>query len=138
VRFTYYFLCISDPESESRISIAEAAIFQKLIYVPRDERFGHLKMSDFVGYSLKALADAFVPLLDAAIDLTPMEFDTFQDVLNMFEGGIALPNIPLVNELKKQIPFELIKELLRSDGENLFRLPTPQVIQSKYYSPACK
>ena len=123
---------MSDANTESRISVA-STLFGTLIYVPRDERFGHLKMSDFVGYGLKVIADALVPILDAVVDLTPWEFDSFQDVLNLYEGGIALPDIPLVNQLKQRIPFELIKELVSTEGKNLFRLPMPQVIESTYF-----
>jgi len=123
---------MSDPDSESRITVART-LFGTLIYVPRDARFGHLTMSDFIGYAIKAIADALVPILDALVDLTPWEFDSFQDVLNLYEGGIALPDIPLVNQLKQRIPFELIKELVSTEGKNLFRLPMPQVIESTYF-----
>ena len=89
-------------------------------------------MSDFIGYAIKAIADALVPILDALVDLTPWEFDSFQDVLNLYEGGIALPDIPLINQLKQQIPFELLKEIVSTEGKHLFRLPKPKVIESTY------
>ncbi|KAF5952225.1 hypothetical protein HYC85_010169 [Camellia sinensis] len=40
----------TDPESESRLAL----LMSLNIYVPRDERFGHLKMSDFLAYALKS------------------------------------------------------------------------------------
>ena len=99
------------------------------IYVPRDERFGHLKMSDFLAYALKSVSNALLPTLDALFDETPMEFDSFQDVLDLYEGGLKLPHCPAVEELRERIPFEMIKELVRSDGDYLLKLPLPQVIK---------
>lgn len=40
------------------------------VYVPRDERFGHVKGSDFLGYSIKALADAILPAIQTYVDLS--------------------------------------------------------------------
>lgn len=92
-----------------------------------------LKMSDFLGYALKAIVQSLLPSLEALVDMTPFEFDTFQDVLNLYEGGIELPDIPEINEIKDGIPLEMIKELVRSDGEHLLKLPLPQVIQSMLF-----
>lgn len=118
----------SDPKTETRLPLLSLDI-----YVPRDERFGHLKMSDFLGYALKAIVQSLLPTLEALADMSPFEFDTFQDVLNLYEGGIELPDIPEINEIKDGIPLEMIKELVRSDGEHLLKLPLPQVIQSMLF-----
>lgn len=120
---------LSDPKTETRLPLLSLDI-----YVPRDERFGHLKMSDFLGYALKAIVQSLLPSLEALVDMTPFEFDTFQDVLNLYEGGIELPDIPEINEIKDGIPLEMIKELVRSDGEHLLKLPLPQVIQKNKFA----
>ncbi|XP_047315788.1 probable linoleate 9S-lipoxygenase 5 [Impatiens glandulifera] len=99
------------------------------IYVPRDERFGHLKMSDFLAYALKALGQFLLPEFEALCDKTPNEFDTIQDTLELYEGGFKLPEGKLLDDIHKYIPFEMLKELLRTDGEGTFKFPTPQVIQ---------
>ncbi|XP_042517026.1 probable linoleate 9S-lipoxygenase 5 [Macadamia integrifolia] len=117
----------SDHTSESRINL----LMSLDIYVPRDERFGHLKMSDFLAYALKALVQFLLPEFKALCDRTPNEFDTFQDVLDLYERGIQLPNGPTVDKVRDKIPLELLKELFRSDGERLLKFPTPQVIQDK-------
>ncbi|XP_058073717.1 probable linoleate 9S-lipoxygenase 5 [Magnolia sinica] len=119
----------TDPNTESRLPLLSLDI-----YVPRDERFGHLKMSDFLAYALKSLVQFLVPELTALFDKTPNEFDTFQDVLNLYEGGIQLPNITAVNKIKDMIPLEMIKELVRSDGERLLKFPMPQVIQADKFA----
>ncbi|XP_057960486.1 probable linoleate 9S-lipoxygenase 5 [Malania oleifera] len=115
----------TDPESESRLSRLDGLN----IYVPRDERFGHLKMSDFLAYGLKSIVYFLLPELESLCDITPTEFDTFQDVLDLYEGGIKLPGDPLLNKIKENIPFEMRKELVRTDGEGLLKFPMPQVIK---------
>ncbi|XP_077213720.1 putative linoleate 9S-lipoxygenase 5 [Tasmannia lanceolata] len=114
----------TDPKTESRLFLLSLDI-----YVPRDERFGHIKMSDFLAYALKALVQFLVPELKSLLDATPSEFDTLQDVLNLYEGGIKLPECPAVDAIKNLIPLEMIKELVRTDGERFLKFPMPQVIQ---------
>ncbi|CAA6659113.1 unnamed protein product [Spirodela intermedia] len=112
------------------LSLSLSLAIKTWMYVPRDERFGHLKMSDFLAYALKSLVQALAPVLEAAADQTPFEFDTFEDVLKLYEGGIDLPDCPAFEDVRNQIPFQLIKELIRTDGEHLLRLPTPDVIKA--------
>ncbi|KAJ4979709.1 hypothetical protein NE237_010489 [Protea cynaroides] len=119
---------IGHPNTESRIPLAMILD----VYVPRDERFGHLKMSDFLAYALKAVVQFLLPELTAYCDITPKEFTTFQDVLNLYEGGIQLPNGPRFDKVKDAIPWDLLKELVRSDGERLLKFPMPQVINGMH------
>lgn len=121
---------MADPNSESRIPL----ITSLDIYVPRDEKFGHLKLADFLTYALKALVQFLLPEFQSLFDSTPTEFDSFQDVLNLYEGGLKLPQGPLLTALTDNIPIEMLKELLRSDGEGLFKFPTPLVIQGMLLS----
>ncbi|KAF3784586.1 putative linoleate 9S-lipoxygenase 5 [Nymphaea thermarum] len=115
----------SDPKTESRLSVL--ASFN--IYVPRDERFGQRKMSDVLASASKSIVQVLVAESKALFDKTPNEFDTFQDVFNLYEGGIKLPDSPALDKVKDMIPLEMIKELVRSDGEQLLKFPMPQVIQ---------
>lgn len=119
---THFFV---DPKSESRLPL-----YQSLnIYVPRDERFSHLKMSDFVAYALKSIFQFLAPEFKALFDKTPDEFDSFEDVLRLYDDGIKVSNGSLLEIIRERIPIETIKELLRSDGEKSFKFPLPQVIQ---------
>ncbi|XP_062214879.1 putative linoleate 9S-lipoxygenase 3 [Phragmites australis] len=113
----------TDPSSESRLSLLEQ------IYVPRDERFGHLKMSDFLGYSIKAITQGIVPAVRTYVDTTPGEFDSFQDIINLYEGGLKLPNIPALEEMRRLFPLQLVKDLLPAGGDYLLKLPIPQIIK---------
>ncbi|KAF3625834.1 putative linoleate 9S-lipoxygenase 5 [Capsicum annuum] len=115
----------TDPNTESRIPL----LMSLDIYVPRDERFGHVKLSDFLTFALKSIVQLLLPEFKALFDSTPNEFDSFADVLKLYEGGIKLPQGPLLKAITDGIPLEILRELLQTDGEGLFKYPTPQVIQ---------
>ncbi|XBH94545.1 hypothetical protein VPH35_085296 [Triticum aestivum] len=100
------------------------------VYVPRDELFGHLKQSDFLGYTLKALVDGIIPAIRTYVDLSPGEFDSFADILKLYEGGIKLPNIPALEEVRKRFPLQLVKDLIPMGGDFLLKLPKPQIIKA--------
>ncbi|CAM8894674.1 unnamed protein product [Rhodiola kirilowii] len=113
----------SDPTTESRLSI----ISTLSVYVPRDERLGHLKMSDFLAYGFKAAVQVILPELESLFDKTPGEFDSFQNVLDLYEGGIRLPGMEKLTNL---IPFEFLKEIFPTDGEALLKYPMPDIIKA--------
>ncbi|XP_010934565.1 probable linoleate 9S-lipoxygenase 5 [Elaeis guineensis] len=119
----------TDPNSESRL------ILGLDIYVPRDERFGHVKMSDFLIYSIKALIQSLKPILDAILAQTRNEFDSFEEVFRLYEGGLPVPNVPLLDELRERIPFEMVKEMLRTEGnQRLLKFPLPHVNRVDKYA----
>ncbi|PWA36039.1 linoleate 9S-lipoxygenase A [Artemisia annua] len=115
----------SDPKTESRLPLLKSLS----IYIPADEQFGHLKLSDFLGSGLKSISQFLVSELQALTDSTHDEFDTFEDVLKMYEGGIKLPNGPLLEVIRKNISFEFLKVLVPTDGEGLAKFPLPKVIE---------
>uniref|UniRef100_J3LRW3 Lipoxygenase n=1 Tax=Oryza brachyantha TaxID=4533 RepID=J3LRW3_ORYBR len=112
-----------DADSESRLPLVQQ------IYVPRDERFGHLKMADFLGYSIRAIAEGVVPAIRTYVDTTPGEFDSFQDIVNLYEGCLRLPDVPALQELRKRFPLQLIKDLLPASGDYILKLPMPHIIK---------
>ncbi|KAF6162785.1 hypothetical protein GIB67_029054 [Kingdonia uniflora] len=117
-----------DPESESRLPLLSLDI-----YVPSDERLSHRKMSDILAYLLKSIVQVLDPELKALGDKTLNEFDTFQDVLNIYEGGLQLPS-GLLDKIKDIVPYEILKELLHLDGEKLYGYPMPQVINENKFA----
>ena len=129
ISISFSVMISTDPKIQTRLS----PLLSINIYVPRDERFGHLKMSDFVAYALKAIAQFLKPELETAFSSTPNEFDKLQDILNLYEGGIELPN-DLLQNIRKNIPAETLKEIFRTDGEGLLKFPVPQVIKGTLYS----
>ena len=89
-------------------------------------------MSDFLADTLKSVGQILLPETASLFDRTPNEFDTFQDVLNLYEGGIKLPNVVAHCEIIDCIPWEMLKKLVRSDGERFLKFPMPDVIKSTY------
>jgi len=108
-------LLLTDPKSEAPASDT---------YIPRDENFGHLKSSDFLTYGIKSLAQSVLPQFQSAFGLNA-EFDKFDDVRGFFEGGIHLPTDVISNIS----PLPVIKEIFRTDGEQVLKFPPPHVIQ---------
>lgn len=119
----YFVVFLADPNCESRLNLVASLD----IYVPRDERFGHLKLADFLAYALKSIVQVLKPELESLFDSTPNEFDSFEDVLKLYEGGIEVPE-GMLKEVRDNIPAEMLEEIFRSDGQRLLKFPVPQVI----------
>ncbi|GLJ21755.1 hypothetical protein SUGI_0405860 [Cryptomeria japonica] len=119
----------SDPATESRLFSLNLDM-----YVPRDERFGRLKMSDFLAYGLKSLVQFLVPELHALFDSTPNDFDSFEDVKKLYTDGIPLPLKSTQEPANNFCRLELIKEFFRADAESLLKYPYPQVIAADEFA----
>ncbi|OMO99197.1 Lipoxygenase [Corchorus olitorius] len=135
-----------DPCAESRASIVgsisnigQGTIISNVVsrapsffstYVPRDEQFGHLKAADFVAYNLKVVVQNIIPTFEAFINRTPNEFDSFKEVDDLYFNGIQLPT-DVFNQLTSNVPLPMLKELFRTDGQQLLKFPVPQVIEDR-------
>ncbi|XP_043716745.1 probable linoleate 9S-lipoxygenase 5 [Telopea speciosissima] len=117
----------TDPKTESRLPVV--SLNPLSIYVPRDEQFGHLKMADALASVLKTISQLLLPALNYFRDCNHYKFHSLQDILDMYQGGIKITNGPTVDKVKDAIPLEMLKELARSDGEQLLKFPMPQVIK---------
>lgn len=90
-------------------------------------------MSDFLAYALKSIGQVLLPEIASLFDKTINEFDTFQDVLNLYDGGIKLRNgVVPQSKIRDCIPWEMLKELIRSDGERHLKFPMPDVIKGAH------
>lgn len=114
---------ITDPSCESRLPLLSLDI-----YVPIDERFRKLKLSDFIAYGLKSIVQTLVPEIKTLCNKTINEFDCFQDVLDLYEGGMTLPT-EILGTLRELVPWQLFRELMRSDGRHFLKFPVPDVIK---------
>lgn len=115
---------LSDPKSESRL-----ALLNLNIYVPRDERFSHVKFSDFLAYALKSVTQVLVPEIASVCDKTINEFDSFEDVFHLYDGSIKLANGHTISKLRDVIPWEMFRELVRNDGERFLKYPLPDILK---------
>ncbi|GMJ05486.1 Arabidopsis thaliana lipoxygenase 5 [Hibiscus trionum] len=113
-----------DPNTESRLSGLDIVLLN--IYVPRDERFSTVKFWDFLAYFLKAVSQTLGTAID---DRNILSFNSLQDVLDLYEGHIKLPNNDTLKGIRNAIPWTLVKELLRNDGEKFMKFPIPAVIK---------
>ena len=86
-------------------------------------------MSDFLAYHMKALVRFLLPVLPVFKALCDNEFDSFQDVFLLYEGF----KVPLPDKINDNIPLEMLKELVRTDGKGFFKFPMPQVIKGIAY-----
>lgn len=113
----------TDPCSEKRLSLLRLDI-----YVPRDERFSQVKFSDFLAYAVKSLVQVLIPEIRSLFDKTVNEFDSFQDVLNIYEVGINGQNGGTHGTVRDCISWEFIRELAHSDV-GFHKFPMPDVIK---------
>ncbi|CAJ1950891.1 unnamed protein product [Sphenostylis stenocarpa] len=61
-------------------------------YVPRDEKFSPMKTSEFLQNGTKILAERVEPLLlSLYLKTTTNEFNGFEEVQKLYEGGVNLP-----------------------------------------------
>ena len=86
--------------------------------------FGHLKQADFLGFGLKGLNQNVIPKFRNFFDFDK-EFDNFEEVRCLFEGGVKLPT-DIISAIS---PIAMVKEIFRTDGENFLKYPPPHVIQ---------
>ncbi|KAI4303682.1 hypothetical protein MLD38_039282 [Melastoma candidum] len=66
----------SDKNTKSRILLLESL----KIYVPRDERFGHIKLADFLAFGAKSIGQFLKPELEDLLEGSPKEFNSFRDI----------------------------------------------------------
>jgi len=86
--------------------------------VPRDENFSDQKIAEFLQLSKTALAGNLGPLvLSMYLKTTSNEFNGFEEVLKMYEGGVNLPISITGNTPPSALNF-----------------PTPDVIKGSNYS----
>ncbi|WMV11972.1 hypothetical protein MTR67_005357 [Solanum verrucosum] len=107
----------TDPNSESRLPL----LMSFGIYVPRDEKFAPLKMTDFIRIALKVIVQLLVPELESLGNINLNEFNSFEDILKIYGGGINLPE-----DVLQRSSIEMIKEFIQSSGQEFLKYPMPQ------------
>ncbi|XP_078148563.1 putative linoleate 9S-lipoxygenase 4 [Carex rostrata] len=117
----------SDPTLESRITVFCDGFLEQN-YVPRDERFGFQKMSEFGVFFLKSVGHSLFPGL-SVLCKTSNEFNSIQETIDLYKGGLKDPNLPVLRELVGKIPVHILKEMVSKDGTHALQLPEPQIIK---------
>ncbi|XP_010530359.1 PREDICTED: linoleate 9S-lipoxygenase 5, chloroplastic-like [Tarenaya hassleriana] len=113
-----------DSKSESRLPLLSLDI-----YVPRDERFNMVKFSDFIAYALKSVTQVIVPEIGSLCSKNMNEFDSFDDIFSLYEGGIKHPDAHVISKIRDLLPWEMFRELVRNDGDQFLKYPMPSIIK---------
>ena len=108
----------TDPLSEQRVS---------RFYVPRDENFSDTKTITFGINVLDNVLNALIPTLEATIIDTNLGFESFKEILDLFNKGMELPAglKNMQNMEKKQLPTLF-------PSKDLLVFPTTEMMESKY------
>ncbi|KAG6545004.1 hypothetical protein Mapa_013696 [Marchantia paleacea] len=107
-------------------------------YIPRDEDFSKVKESGFLADSILGLAATLLPIFQAKFDETPDDFDSFEEVFNLYIDGVDyFPKHPELQptQAEKDAVLAFLKQNLYAqlggipggDIQNI-KYPTPQVI----------
>ncbi|CAN0885555.1 Probable linoleate 9S-lipoxygenase 5 [Linum grandiflorum] len=115
----------SDTKAESRLPLLKSLE----IYVPRDEKFGPLKLSDFLVTGLKSIIQLVKPELEDLFSKNPGEFDSFEDALKIYDGGVKLLEDPALVNLWKNVPLDIIKRIFHTNEELLLKYPLPEILK---------
>ncbi|KFK39529.1 hypothetical protein AALP_AA3G256200 [Arabis alpina] len=114
----------SDPKTESRLPLLDLSI-----YVPRDEQFSPVKFSEFLTSTLKSVTQVLAPEIVAVFDKTINEFDSFEDVYNLYDSGIKHGNGHTDSKLRDVMPPEMFREISRNNKKGILKFPLPAVIK---------
>jgi len=63
----------------------------KVSYIPRDEHFSHEKAKEFLEFGKKTFERVQPLLLSLYLKTTTNEFNGFEEVQRLYEGGLNLP-----------------------------------------------
>lgn len=99
-------------------------------YVPPDERFSPIKLSEFITISLQAIIHFVIPEVKSLFHRDRGNFESFEEVTKDLFAGRQSHHIEgmVMNKLKTFLPEELYKEVIRMTKENPVKFPVPQVI----------
>jgi len=100
-------------------------------YVPRDENFSHVKTKEFLQLGTKTLGERVEPLLlSLYLKTTGNEFNGFEEVQKLYEGGVNLPLSLTPNGAPSVLKFpkpSVIQGNLVTSHSNITTLITPFV-----------
>ncbi|XP_060181056.1 probable linoleate 9S-lipoxygenase 5 isoform X1 [Lycium barbarum] len=99
-----------DSSLESRLPLLSLNI-----YVPRDERFNHVKFKDFLGYGATSMGRVIIPQIASLFAKPFNEFNNFKHVLEFYKNQAA-------EKSRECMPWEMLK------GQ-VHKFPVPHVIK---------
>lgn len=91
--------------------------------MPRDEDFSDLKQITFAISVLDNVLHALVPSLEATIVDTNLGFESFKEILDLFNKGMELSGLENKDDIAQQMP-----ELFQT--KNVLQFPTTDLMDS--------
>lgn len=102
-------------------------------YVPPDDRFSPVKLSEFISNSIRAIVHFVIPEVKSVFEGSIRNFESFgqmrKDLYSSHRRSI-LEGV-VMEKLKALVPEEFIKEVVRVVKENPLKFPIPEVIASE-------
>lgn len=102
-------------------------------YVPPDDRFSPVKLSEFISNSIRAIVHFVIPEVKSVFEGSIRNFESFgqmrKDLYSSHKRSI-LEGV-VMEKLKALVPEEFIKEVVRVVKENPLKFPIPEVIASE-------
>ncbi|RRT84554.1 hypothetical protein B296_00004079, partial [Ensete ventricosum] len=122
---------LADAEQEDPLALKTR---KKLInldfYVPPDDRFSPVKLSEFISNSIRAIVHFVIPEVKSVFEGSIRNFESFgqmrKDLYSSHRRSI-LEGV-VMEKLKALLPEEFIKEVVRVVKENPLKFPIPEVI----------
>nr|KYP53538.1 hypothetical protein KK1_024430 [Cajanus cajan] len=105
------------------------------IYVPSDERFGPNKMKELKSNCVHAMGHFLSPKSELYPRQNSANFQSLEEILDMFSSN-RNQTIEgwMIENLKKLIPVEHLKEITQAIKENRGQLPIPQIISENEWA----
>lgn len=99
------------------------------VYVPSDERLNPKKLTELISHSIQAAAQFLVPEAESLVQQDSSNFESFDEVHNMFSGDRSQIEEEWVTaKLKNILPADLLKEVTDLATKNPLKFPSPQII----------
>ncbi|KAH9326864.1 hypothetical protein KI387_007042 [Taxus chinensis] len=113
---------ITDRKFESR----PLPIFQ--FYIPLDEKFPHINLSDYTGNLVKAFAQNLAPTLKTVFG---DKFVSLKHVNEIYSKGLPKVLNNVMELTKGLVPFQIGKALLNTDDQALINFRRPQIFEAE-------
>lgn len=102
-------------------------------YVPPDERFSHIKLSEFISNSIQAVVHFVIPELKSLFQGDLLNFESLDQIKKDFyynERNQVFESM-VMEKLKVLLPHDLFKKVSKMIKEKPIKFPVPQVIAGK-------
>ncbi|GLJ05589.1 hypothetical protein SUGI_0020800 [Cryptomeria japonica] len=96
-------------------------------FIPPDEKFPHINLSDYRSNLVRALAKKVVPTIKSIFG---DEFHSLQDVRDIYSKGIPKSINNVMDLSRDLIPLQMVKGLLSTQDQALIHFTVPQVIKA--------